>query len=128
MRYAIPELLARVLLAQFFLFSGISKITGHVAAQAHMEAYGVEPILLPLVVLVEVLGALLLMVGWAARPAALMLTIYAVATALVFHGNFSQEMQTVQFMKNMSIAGGMLALYVHGAGPLSADALRHRLK
>lgn len=121
------ELIARLLMAQIFLVAGIGKIPGYAATAAYMESMGVPGMLLPLVILLEIGGALALILGWQTRLAALALSGFCVLTALIFHSNFAEQMQMIIFMKNLVMAGGLLLLAVHGAGHFSLDQRRaHR--
>ncbi len=115
------ELIGRILLAQLFLMAGIHKITAYAGTQGYMEAMGVPGMLLPLVILLEVGGGLMLVLGWKARWAAAAMGVFSLASAVIFHHNLADQMQMIMFMKNLSIAGGMFILTVHGAGMLSLD-------
>ncbi len=75
--------------------------------------------LLPLVIALELGGGLLLVVGFQTRWVALALALFTVAASLIFHIG---DGQMTMFLKNMAITGGLLLVYVHGAGPLSLDA------
>jgi putative oxidoreductase len=119
-------LLARLLLAHIFVLAGINKITGFAGTQGYMESMGVPGVLLPLVILLEVGGGLALILGFLTRWAALALAAFSVAAALLFHSNFNEQVQMILFMKNFAMAGGLLMLYVHGAGSISIDAMRGR--
>lgn len=121
------ELIARLLMAHIFLIAGVTKIPGYTGTAAYMESMGVPGILLPLVILLEIGGALALIVGWQTRWAALALSGFCVLTALIFHSNFADQMQMIIFMKNFVMAGGLLLLVIHGAGHFSLDHRRmHR--
>ena len=112
----------RILLALLFLLAGIGKLGGgYAGTQGYMEAFGVPGILLPLVILLEIGGALALIVGFQARWAALALAVFCVLSAVMFHSDFADQAQMTNFLKNLSIAGGLLMLYVHGAGAFSID-------
>ena len=118
-------LVARLLLAHIFLFSGLSKVgAGYAGTQGYMEAMGVPGILLPFVIVLEMGGGLALIVGFFTRWAALALAGFCVIAAAVFHHNLSDQIQMIMFMKNFAMAGGLLLLYVHGAGAFSLDAKR----
>lgn len=80
--------------------------------------------MLPVVIAIEVLGALAIIVGWKTRITALLLAGFSLLTAVIFHSHFGDQIQMVMFLKNVSIAGGYLLLAANGAGPLSID---HRL-
>ena len=115
------NLSGRILLALIFLLAGINKIGGYAATQGYMEMMGVPDMLLPLVIVLEIVGAILLIVGWQTRWAAYALAGFSVAAGIVFHSNFAEQIQMILFMKNLAIAGGLLVLAVNGAGGLSLD-------
>lgn len=81
-------------------------------------------ILLPLVILTELGGGLLVAFGLFARYAAFALAGFALLTALFFHWNFGDPDQVIHFMKNLAIAGGFLLLTAFGAGAWSLDTWR----
>jgi putative oxidoreductase len=117
-------LVARILIAHIFLLSGLSKLGTYADTQAYMGAMGISGILLPLVIALEIGGGLALIVGFLTRWAALALAGFCIVGAVIFHRNFSDQMQMIMFMKDFAMAGGLLLLYVHGAGPFSIDAKR----
>jgi putative oxidoreductase len=115
------NLAGRVLLAHIFLLAGINKITGYSGTQGYMEAMGVPGMLLPLVILLEIGGALALIAGWQTRLAAYALALFSIVGALIFHSNLGDQMQMIMFMKNWAMAGGLLVLAANGAGAFSLD-------
>ncbi|SJM95639.1 Inner membrane protein YqjF [Crenothrix polyspora] len=121
----IITLIARILIAHIFLLSGLSKLgAGYAATQGYMESMGMRGILLPLVIALEIGGGLALIIGFFTRWIALALAGFCIAGAVVFHHDFADQMQMIMFMKDFAMAGGLLLLYVHGAGPFSVDAKR----
>jgi putative oxidoreductase len=62
--------------------------------------------------------------GWKARVVAFLLAGYSLLTALIFHRDFSDQIQMLLFLKNVSIAGSFLLVLANGAGPISLDARR----
>lgn len=119
------ELAGRVLLSAMFLISGLGKIGSYAATVSYMSATGVPGALLPLVIATEVLGAIAIIVGWNTRITAFLLAGFTLLTAFFFHNNFGDQIQTLMFLKNVSITGAFLLLVANGAGPLSID---NRLK
>ena len=111
----------RILIATLFLMAGISKIGGYEATKDYMEAMSVPGALLPLVIITEVLGALAIIIGYKTRIAAFLLAGFSIISAILFHANFNDQMQSILFMKNFAIAGGLLLLAEHGAGAFSLD-------
>jgi len=119
------NLAGRILLASIFLMAGLNKIGGYAGTQGYMESVGVPGGLLPLVILLEVGGALALIVGWQTRIAAWALAGFTLLAAVIFHNDFGNQMQMIMFLKNLSIAGGLLIVAANGAGAFSLDARRH---
>lgn len=116
------DLAARILLSAMFFMAGLSKIGAYAGTQGYMESQGVPGFLLPLVIGVEVIAPVLLVVGWQTRYAAIALAGFTAAAALMFHLNFADQIQSIMFMKNIAITGGLLLLATHGAGELSLDS------
>lgn len=104
-----------------FIIAGLSKIGGYAATQGYMESMGVPGGLLPLVIALELGAGLALLVGWKARIAALLLAGFSVTSAVIFHANLGDQMQSILFMKNMAMAGGLLFITAAGAGSLAVD-------
>ncbi len=124
--YHFADLAGRVLISVMFLMAGIGKIGGYAGTQGYMQAHGVPSALLPLVIALEIGGSLLVIAGLWTRVAALALAAFSIAAALLFHFNFADPMQQINFMKNLAIAGGFLFLVANGAGAWSVDARRAR--
>jgi putative oxidoreductase len=75
-----------------------------------------------MVIAVEVVGSIAIILGWHTRVASLLLAGFTLATAVLFHNNFADQMQMVMFLKNLAIAGAFLMLAANGAGAFSLDA------
>jgi putative oxidoreductase len=120
----VSELAGRTLLSVLFLLSGVGKIGAYAATAAYMSSVGVPSVLLPVVIATEVVGATVIILGWQTRITAFLLAGYSLLTALVFHTNFADQIEMIMFLKNVSIAGGLLLLVANGAGPLSLDRRR----
>ena len=120
----LADLLGRILIAAIFLVSGLGKVTGYAGTQGYMEAMGVPGALLPLVIALEVFGALAIIVGWQTRLFAFLLGGFTLLSAVIFHRALGDQMQSILFLKNLAIAGGFLFLLAHGAGAWSLDGRR----
>ena len=119
------DVVGRVFVAALFLIAGIGKLgAGYEPTQGYMESMGVPGILLPVVIALEIGGALLIIAGLWTRITALALGAFTVLSALLFHANLGDQLQQIMFMKNFSIAGGFLFLALKGAGGWSIDARR----
>lgn len=119
----LTTLAARILLALIFIIAGWGKLgAGYAGTQQYMASMGVAGALLPLVIFAELGGGLGILFGALTRLAAGGLAVFCILSALFFHTDFANQMQFIMFMKNLAIAGGMLALVAHGAGAWSLDA------
>ena len=114
-------LVARVMLAYIFIVSGAAYIGQYAGVAEYMQANGVNARLLPLVIATELGGGLLVLVGLKTRWAALALFGFCLLTALFFHLGADQ---TIDFRKNLAMAGGFLTLAILGPGPWSLDGWR----
>ncbi len=125
------SVLGRLLLALMFILSGVGKL-GNIQGTAAFIASGGLPAPTVLAVAVgalELFGGLALVVGYQVRLVGLALALFTVAASVVFHAYWSapaaqQFVAQLLFMKNISVAGGMLLISALGAGPLSIDARR----
>jgi len=119
----IIELAGRVFLGHIFFMAGLSKLgSGYAGTAGYMESVGVPGGLLPAVIALEIIGGLMVIVGFKVKWAAYALAGFSIIAGVIFHSNFADQMQMILFMKNVSIAGGLLLLSVHGAGLLSVDS------
>jgi putative oxidoreductase len=115
--------LARLLIAAIFLLSGLGKFAASSQMAGYMAAFGVPGALVWPAAAFEVGSALLLLAGLYTRPVALLLTGFTVLTALIFHRDFADQTQTIMFLKNLAMAGGLLLVVRDGARHLSVDAV-----
>ncbi len=120
----VADLAGRILMAAIFLIAGTGKIGAYAGTQGYMHAHGLPGALLPAVIALELGGGLLIVAGAWTRIAALALAGFSVLAALIFHANFADAMQQINFLKNLAIAGGFLLLAANGAGAWSVDAHR----
>src|SRR5262247_132161 len=116
-------LVGRALLAAIFLHEAVSKLTAYSGALAYMRAFGVPGELLPFAIAVELSCGLLILLGYQTRVAALILAGFCIVAAVLFHTRFGDRNQLLHFEKDLTIAGGLIVLFAHGAGPWSLDAI-----
>ena len=116
------HLAGRILLAMIFITAGLSKVSDPAGTAGYMQSVGVPGFLVWPTIALEVLGGIAIVVGFQARVAAFALAAFTLATALLFHMNFADPMQGILFMKNLSMAGGLLLLAASGATALSIDS------
>lgn len=117
-------LVGRIAIAVIFILAGISKITDPAGTIGYIASVGLPFPTLGLIgaILVEVVGSIALIVGYRTRAVALLLAVFSVVTALIFHNQLGDQMQFLNFFKNIAIAGGLLNVAALGGGRLSLDA------
>ena len=115
------QVLGRIFLSTIFLIEGMNKIFNYESTIEYMENFNVPEYLAIPAIIVEILFPLLLIVGYQTKISALVLAIFTLATALIFHTDFTNQMQLTSFLKNFAIAGGFLIIFVNGAGKYSID-------
>jgi putative oxidoreductase len=125
------QLVGRVALGAIFLVSALGKLSGWSGTVAFAASKGVPEVLLAGAVALELLGAASLLLGLRARWGAVALLVFLVPVTLVFHDFWAyqgaeQKLQSIEFLKNLSIGGGLLGVVGAGAGAFSLDALRGR--
>ena len=121
-------LLGRLLLAYVFVVNGYAKIAGFAGTAKYMASKGmplIEPLLVGTII-IELVGGLMLAVGWKARWGAWALFFFTLLATLIFHAYWTVPAdqaygQTIQFQKNLAIMGGMLYVALMGPGRLSLD-------
>ena len=109
------DLVGRVFISGVFLLSGFSKIGNYEGTVGWMESFGLPGFLLIPAIILEILAPLLIIIGYQTRIAAGALSLFCLSTAVIFHTDFSDQMQLIAFMKNIALAGGFLFLVVNGA-------------
>ena len=124
-------LTGRILLALIFITSGFSKIGGFDGTVGYIASKGLPmpAVIAALTILVELGGGLAIALGFLTRWAALALALFTLLAAVIFHTYWAVPaeqvmMQQINFWKNVSIAGGFLALAAFGPGAISVDARR----
>jgi len=133
-------LLGRLLLTAIFLFSAAGKAMNWAGTATMMTGKGVAlvpdqaalvpnlvPVLLAGAIAFEVVGGLSVLLGFKARLGAILLILFIIPAALIFHDFWretdaqKQQDQMIHFMKNVAILGGLLIVLARGAGPWSID-------
>jgi len=112
-----------------FVVFGWSKLSDYSGTASHMAHVGapIPSVAARVAMVVEFLVALAVIFGAWTRPLALLLALYTLATALIAHHFWTMEgdaryTNAIDFYRNISIFGGLLLLYVTGAGSYSVDA------
>jgi putative oxidoreductase len=123
-------LAARLLLAALFLIFGWRKLTDYSGTVSRMVQDGapLPAVSAVIAIFMEIPVAFAVAVGGFTRLSAVLLALYTLGSALIAHrywtvtgANKVESMES--FYKNLSIVGGLLLIYVTGAGKYSIDAI-----
>ena len=121
-------LIGRILLCILFIESGFGKIGGFEGTAGYIASRGLPlpQVLAALSILIELGGGLLVLLGWKTRWVALVLIVFMIVITPIFHNFWSAPAaaaaaQQINFMKNVSILGGIFLLLAFGPGRYSAD-------
>ena len=117
----IVEFFGRLLLSALFLIEGLGKISIQEDVMMYMEDYGVPEILFLPALAVEILFPILLIVGYKTKWTASVMALFTFAVAIIFHTDFSENMQLMLFLKDIAIAGGFMIIIANGPGKISLD-------
>ena len=117
----ILDLVGRVFISLVFLLSGINKIGNYEGSIGWMESFGMPGIFLIPAIILEISAPILIIIGYKVKITATLLSVFCIATALIFHTDFSNQMQFVSFMKNIALAGGFLFLVINDTKGFSLE-------
>ena len=115
------DVLGRIFLSTLFLIEGTNKIFNYEETIQYMENFGIPGYLAIPAIILEILFPLLLIIGYQTKIAALVMMIFTIVVAIIFHTNFDDQMQFITFCKDIAIAGGFIIIFVNGAGKFSVD-------
>ena len=117
----ILDLVARILISALFFLNGVFKISNYDGTVGWMESFGIPGILIIPAIILEIVGPIFIILGYKAKVAAGLLSLFCIATAVIFHNDFSDQMQLGSFLKNIALAGGFLFIFINGTKDFSLD-------
>ena len=117
----ILDLLGRVFISSVFLLSGYNKIFNFKNTTEWMSGYGLPDFLLWPAILLEIIFPIFIIIGYKTKISAYLLALFCISTALIFHLDFSNQMQTIALLKNFGLAGGFIFIAINGTGSWAVD-------
>ncbi|GAB5555015.1 MAG: hypothetical protein Sapg2KO_46060 [Saprospiraceae bacterium] len=125
------DLLGRIFIAMIFLFEAYDSIWYAEENKAKMTEYGLtwrQDLLLYGAIFLLVVGGILLLIGYRVKLGAIMLLAYWVPVTFIVHSFWNdpedlRRIQSILFMRNLGIVGGLLFVYVNGSGKYSIRRL-----
>ena len=110
--------IARTALVLIYFIFGFSLLTGDAPVE-FAATKGVPAIAVYIGYAIKLFGGLAVIIGFQTRIAALLLVLFTLGTAFIFHGEFDSV-----FWKEISMIGGLLLVAAYGPGELSVDGRR----
>ena len=115
------DLIGRIFISLIFLLSGYNKIFNYGDTVTWMEGFGIPGFLLWPAIIFEIILPILVIIGYRTQISAILLAIFCITTALIFHFDFDNQMQIIAFLKNLGLAGGFLIIAAHGPKDWAID-------
>jgi putative oxidoreductase len=120
--------IGRILISLLFVVAGLTKAgilpgggwegtVGYIAGQG----LPMPEVLAALTILLEIVGGLMIMLGFKARLAAIVFFLWLIPVTFIFHNMLSDPSQQTAFLKNLTIMGAMLYVAAYGSGKYSLD-------
>tara|TARA_B100001769_G_scaffold16546_1_gene11178 strand:+ start:170 stop:556 length:387 start_codon:yes stop_codon:yes gene_type:complete len=115
------EALGRVFLSTLFLYESVRKYFYQFETIEYMENFGVPEFLFYPSLIFELIIPILLIIGFKTRIAAASMFIFTLLVSIIFHSDFTNNMQIMAFLKNLSISGGFLIIASYEAKKFTLD-------
>ena len=115
------DFIGRLFISALFLLSAYNKILSIDGTMGWMEGFGIPGILLYPTIVLEIILPLFIIIGYKAKLSSGLLAIFCIATAFIFHFDFSDQMQIISFLKNVGLAGGFLFILANGTRDWSIE-------
>ena len=115
------DLIGRTFISSVFLLSGYNKIFSYENTITWMEGYGVPGFLLWPTIVLEIILPILIIIGYKTQLSAILLAVFSIITAIIFHSDFSNQMQIIAFLKNLGLAGGFIFIAINGPRDFAVD-------
>ena len=106
----IVEVLGRIFISSLFIVEAIKKFFSPDEGMIYMSDYGVPEILFYPSLIFEFVVPLILIAGFKTRFFASLLFLFVLSVTVIFHTDFSNNMQMISLLKNLAIMGGLLII------------------
>ena len=117
----ILDLFGRILISTLFLVNGLSKINNYENTIIWMESFNLPGFFLVPAIVLEIVAPIFVIIGYKTKVAAASISLFCLATAIIFHSDFSDQAQLTAFLKNIALSGGFIFLVVNGPKGFSLD-------
>lgn len=130
------DLTARIFIAVLFYYEAMDSFWAFDKTKQTMTNHGLtwnQDLLLSLTIALLIIGATLVLIGYFSGLGAFMLLIYILPVTFIIFPFWNVESSargvlTVNFMKNLAIAGGLLLLIANKPGKYSVKSLIYTMR
>ena len=121
------DLLARIFLSAYFLYEAYDSVAFFKSTKTYMAKYGLtwqQDMLMYIGIAFLIVGGLMVLIGYRAGLGATLLMIYWIPYTLLVYAFWNSDIehvriQSIHFMKNFGIIGGLIFVILHGTGKYS---------
>lgn len=132
----IADLVARALIACIFLYEAYDSIIFFNSTKETMTEYGItwnQELLLIGTILILLVGGILVLIGYHPNFGSVLLLLYWVPVTFIVYSFWNdppaiRRINSIMFMKNLAIIGGLLFVFVNGTGKYSVKRLLHVMR
>ncbi|MFK8006622.1 MAG: DoxX family protein [Saprospiraceae bacterium] len=125
------DLIARIFLSLIFLWEAYDTIKYYNTAKESMMGYHLtwnQDFLLGSAIFLMIFGGILILTGYRSKLGAVLLLLYYIPATFIIYSFWNDppelyRINSIQFMKNLAIIGGLMMVYVNGAGKYSIKRL-----
>ncbi len=125
------DLIGRILISTIFFFEAIDSMLFAEKTKMTMAEYHInwnQDFLLYASIVMLLIGALMLLIGYRIRLGVWLLLLYWLPVTFIVYSFWNdprdvQRLHAILFMKNIAIAGGLLMIAAHGGGRYSVQRL-----
>lgn len=125
------DLIARIFLSLIFLWEAYDTIKYFNNAKEYMIGYHLtwnQDFLLGSAIFLMIFGGVLILTGYRSKLGAVLLLLYYIPATFIIYSFWNDppevyRVNSIQFMKNLAIIGGLMMVYVNGAGRYSIKKL-----
>lgn len=116
------DFVGRLMMSAIFLVVGAQQALNLETTRAYMDLHGVMSAFLPVAIMLELAGAIAIIIGYQTRVFAFLLAGFSIMTAVLFHAELADAAEFGLFVRDLALAGGMLVLCARGPGDWTLDA------
>jgi len=125
------DLIARIFLSLIFLWEAYDTIKYYESSKESMNGYHItwnQDFLLCSAIFLMIFGGVLILTGYRSKLGAVLLLLYYIPATFIIYSFWNDppelyRVNSIQFMKNLAIIGGLMMVFVNGAGRYSIKRL-----